>query len=77
ASIAAFGIGNGVQTNSVALALKTTFDVPLYISGILIMIFTGAVILGGVRSIGKVVSYFVPVMIVFYLGSGLLIMFMN
>ncbi|MBR2077672.1 MAG: alanine:cation symporter family protein, partial [Exiguobacterium sp.] len=77
ASIAAFGIGNGVQTNSVALALKTTFDVPFYISGILIMIFTGAVILGGVRSIGKVVSYFVPVMIAFYLGSGLLIMVMN
>ena len=41
------------------------------------MIFTGAVILGGVRSIGKVVSYFAPVMIAFYLGSGLLIMVMN
>ena len=77
ASLAAFGIGNGVQTNSVAMALKTTFDVPLYVSGILIMIFTGAVILGGVKSIGRVVSYFVPVMIVFYLGSGLLIMVMN
>lgn len=77
ASLAAFGIGNGVQTNSVALALNSTFDVPLYVSGILIMIFTGAVILGGVKSIGRVVSYFVPVMIVFYLGSGLLIMIMN
>lgn len=77
ASLAAFGIGNGVQTNSVAMALQTTFDVPLYVSGILIMIFTGAVILGGVKSIGRVVSYFVPVMIVFYLGSGLLIMIMN
>ncbi|RHB46922.1 sodium:alanine symporter family protein [Exiguobacterium sp. AM39-5BH] len=77
ASLAAFGIGNGVQTNSVAMALKTTFDVPLYVSGILIMIFTGAVILGGVKSIGRVVSYFVPVMIVFYLGSGLVIMVMN
>lgn len=77
ASLAAFGIGNGVQTNSVAMALQTTFDVPLYVSGILIMIFTGIVILGGVKSIGRVVSYFVPVMIVFYLGSGLLIMIMN
>lgn len=77
ASLAAFGIGNGVQTNSVALALNSTFNVPLYVSGILIMIFTGAVILGGVKSIGRVVSYFVPVMIVFYLGSGLLIMIMN
>ncbi|EPE61932.1 amino acid carrier family protein [Exiguobacterium sp. S17] len=77
ASLAAFGIGNGVQTNSVALALNSTFDVPLYVSGILMMIFTGAVILGGVKSIGRVVSYFVPVMIAFYLGSGLLIMIMN
>lgn len=77
ASLAAFGIGNGVQTNSVALALKSTFDVPLYVSGILVMVFTGAVILGGVKSIGRVVSYFVPIMIIFYLGSGLIIMVMN
>lgn len=77
ASIAAFGIGNGVQTNSVALAMKSTFDVPLYVTGIALMVLTGVVILGGVKSIGKVVSLFVPFMIFFYVGSGLLILVMN
>ncbi len=77
ASIAAFGIGNGVQTNSVALAMKSTFDVPLYVTGIVLMVLTGVVILGGVKSIGKVVSLFVPFMIFFYVGSGLLILVMN
>ncbi|MER2034201.1 alanine/glycine:cation symporter family protein, partial [Exiguobacterium indicum] len=77
ASIAAFGIGNGVQTNSVALAMKSTFDVPLYVTGIALMVLTGVVILGGVKSIGKVVSLFVPFMIFFYVGSGLLILIMN
>jgi AGCS family alanine or glycine:cation symporter len=77
ASIAAFGIGNGVQTNSVALEMKSTFDVPLYVTGIVLMVLTGVVILGGVKSIGKVVSLFVPFMIFFYVGSGLLILVMN
>ncbi|WP_198661588.1 alanine/glycine:cation symporter family protein [Exiguobacterium flavidum] len=77
ASVAAFGIGNGVQTNSVALALKSTFDIPLVVTAITLVILTGVVIIGGVHSIGRVVSFFVPFMIIFYVGSGLLILVMN
>ncbi|TCI46086.1 sodium:alanine symporter family protein [Exiguobacterium sp. SH3S2] len=77
ASIAAFGIGNGVQTNSISLALNTSFGVPMVATGIVMMVLTGFVILGGVKSIGKVVGIFVPVMIFAYVGAGLAILVMN
>ncbi|TCI51224.1 sodium:alanine symporter family protein [Exiguobacterium sp. SH5S13] len=77
ASIAAFGIGNGVQTNSISLALNTSFGVPMVATGIIMMVLTGFVILGGVKSIGKVVGIFVPVMIFAYVGAGLAILVIN
>lgn len=74
AAIAAFGIGNMVQSNSVADALNTSFHVPTWSTGLVIAILAGAVILGGIRSIGKFTGFFVPVMIVAYmLGAGVLI----
>lgn len=77
ASIAAFGIGNGVQTNSISLALNTSFGVPMIATGISMMVLTAFVILGGVKSIGKVVGIFVPVMIFAYVGGGLVILVTN
>jgi AGCS family alanine or glycine:cation symporter len=68
ASIAAFGIGNMVQSNSVADAVQATFNIPVEVTGLILMIATGAVIIGGIRSIGKVTSLLVPIMIVFYMG---------
>ncbi len=74
AAIAAFGIGNMVQSNSVADALHTSFHVPTWSTGLVIAILAGAVILGGIRSIGRFTGFFVPVMIVAYmLGAGVLI----
>jgi AGCS family alanine or glycine:cation symporter len=71
AAVAAFGIGNMVQSNSVADALETTFAVPDWASGAAIAVAAGAVILGGIRSIGRFTGVFVPFMIVAYLlGSG-------
>lgn len=77
ASVAAFGIGNGVQTNSISLALNNSFNVPMVVTGIVMMAVTAFVILGGVKSIGKVVGIFVPFMIFAYVGSGLVILIMN
>jgi AGCS family alanine or glycine:cation symporter len=74
ASVAAFGIGNMVQSNSVASALNTSFGIPLWVSGLVIAVMTGAVILGGIKSIGRFTELFVPVMIAAYmLGSGAVI----
>jgi AGCS family alanine or glycine:cation symporter len=75
AAVAAFGIGNMVQSNSVADALETTFAVPDWASGLAIALLAGAVILGGIRSIGRFTGFFVPFMIVAYMvGSGWLLL---
>lgn len=74
ASIAAFGIGNMVQSNSVADSLESVFHVPHLWTGILLSLLTAAVVLGGIRSIARVTSYLVPIMIVFYMAASLIVL---
>jgi len=76
-AIAAFGIGNMVQSNSVAKAIETTFHIDTWITGIILVIFTALVVLGGIKSIGKVTAIFVPFMAFFYVVAGLIILFIN
>lgn len=74
ASVAAFGIGNMVQSNSVAMAVEAIFHVPYWLTGLVLMISTALVILGGIKNIGRVTGLLVPVMIVFYMGGALIIL---
>lgn len=76
-AVAAFGIGNLVQINSVAGNMSSTFNVDPVITGIVLTIFTAIVILGGVKSIGRWSSIIVPFMAVFYILGGLCIVFTN
>ncbi|MET3683258.1 AGCS family alanine or glycine:cation symporter [Alkalibacillus flavidus] len=76
-AVAAFGIGNMVQSNSVSDALDTTFDVPFIVTGIVLTVLAGLVILGGIKSIGRVTAYIVPFMALFYVIGGLIILFSN
>jgi AGCS family alanine or glycine:cation symporter len=73
-SLAAFGIGNMVQANSVADALKTTLSVPTWATGIVLVVLTALVILGGIKSIARVTQWFVPFMAVVYLGAALVVL---
>jgi len=73
ASIAAFGIGNMVQSNSVADAVQHSFGISVEITGIILAVATGFVILGGIKSIGKVTEILVPVMVVFYMLAALFV----
>lgn len=74
ASIAAFGIGNMVQSNSVASAIKTSFGAPTWATSAAMAVLAALVILGGIKSIGRFTGFFVPIMIVAYmLGSGVII----
>ena len=77
AAIAAFGIGCMVQSNSVADALRSSFAVPPLLTGVVIAVLAAAVILGGIRSIGRVTGFFVPIMIFFYLAGGLVVLAIN
>jgi alanine or glycine:cation symporter, AGCS family len=76
-AVAAFGIGNLVQSNSVASVVQSTFSVPAWVTGLVLTIFTALVLIGGIKSIGKVTALFVPVMAGFYLIAGLVVMIMN
>lgn len=77
AMLASFGIGNMVQANSVADALQSSFGVPPVWSGLVMAGFGGAVIIGGIRWIGKVTAVFVPVMILTYILGGLVVLAIN
>ncbi|OLN23602.1 sodium:alanine symporter family protein [Domibacillus antri] len=76
-AIAAFGIGNLVQANSVAGVVNSTFNVPTWITGLVLTIFTALVLLGGIKSIGRVTAFFVPIMALFYVTAGLIVLFIN
>ncbi len=77
AAVAAFGIGNMVQSNSVADALRRSFDVDPFWTGVVIAVLAGAVILGGIRSIGRFTGFFVPLMILFYMAGALVVLALN
>ncbi|NOX90600.1 MAG: sodium:alanine symporter family protein [Calditrichaeota bacterium] len=77
AAVAAFGIGNMVQSNSVAEALNLSFNIPHVYSGLVLMLLTVMVIIGGIKSIGKVTGFLVPVMIVFYFISAFFIIIIH
>ena len=72
AVVASFGIGNMVQSNSMADAVHATFGIPVWVTGLVVMFFVGLVVIGGIKSIGKVTSFLVPVMVVFYVISCLI-----
>jgi len=77
AAFAAFGIGNMVQSNSVADALNTSFGVPVWVSGLVIAIAAAAVILGGIHSIGRFTGAFVPLMILIYMAGCSVLLFIH
>lgn len=73
-SLAAFGIGNMVQANSVADSLRASFGIDPSITGIVMAVIAGVVILGGIKRIGEVTEIMVPFMALLYLGGGLVIL---
>jgi AGCS family alanine or glycine:cation symporter len=77
AAIAAFGIGNMVQCNSIADAFEQSFHIPMWITGMVVAVFAGMVIIGGIKSIGSFTGFFVPFMIVAYMVAGGYILLYN
>ncbi|QSX33335.1 sodium:alanine symporter family protein [Shewanella avicenniae] len=76
-AFAGFGIGNTVQANSVADALQANFGVPTWITGVVMMLFVGAVLMGGIKRIAEVAGRLVPLMTVFYIVCGLAVLVVN
>ena len=76
-TIAGFGIGNTVQANSVADVVQTNFGIPNWVTGIIMMILVGAVLMGGIRRIGQVASALVPLMATTYISAGIVVLCIN
>ncbi len=77
AVIASFGIGNMTQGNSISGALHTTFHVPTHLTGIVITVLALLIIVGGIKSISKVSSVVVPLMAIFYVICGVIVIIGN
>ena len=72
--VAGFGIGNMVQANSIAAALQNSFDLSPVITGIVLTLITGAVILGGIKRIAAVSNWLVPFMAIGYVIAALFVL---
>jgi AGCS family alanine or glycine:cation symporter len=77
AMIAAFGIGNTVQSNSVADVLQSNLSIPTWVTGLVLAVLVLIVILGGVRRIAHVAEKLVPAMAVLYIGAALVVILLN
>ena len=80
--MAAFGIGSMVQSNSVALSVTTLFHIQAadsanMVVGIILAVLTAIVILGGVKRLGAVAEWFVPLMAIIYIGGGLIVILLR
>ena len=75
--LAGFGIGNTNQSNSVADALSSSFNIPKLATGIIIAVLVALVLLGGIKRIGEVAGKLVPIMAIFYVGGGLIILILH
>ena len=75
--LASFGIGNMTQVNSISGNMKSVFHVPTWVTGIVIMILGGLVIVGGLKRIAAVTEKIVPFMVVIYIVGSIVIFFTN
>lgn len=75
--LAAFGIGNTVQANTVADAVEASLGIPTWFSGLVMAALTGAVVIGGIRRLAAVAEKLVPVMALAYIAGSLMVILFN
>lgn len=76
-AMAAFGIGNATQVHSMADIMHHNFQVPTWVTGILVAALVGFVVIGGIRRIGEVAGRLVPLMVGIYLLAALAVILIN
>lgn len=75
--ISSFGASNMFQTNQMASIFESSFGIPPVVSGITIALLTGIVIIGGIKRIGAVTSYLVPIMGIIYVAGAMIVIVLN
>ncbi len=76
-SVAAFGTGALVQSNAISASLETSFGFTPWVVGVIVAVFVGLVVLGGIQRISTVATYMVPLMSLFYIIAALIILIIN
>ncbi len=76
-ALAAFGIGNMIQANTAAHAVSEALGISNFAMGLVLAFFTGLVIIGGIKRIAEVASYFVPLMVAIYFVGAFFVIFHN
>lgn len=64
--LASFGIGNMTQVNTITTNMQSAFNIPRIVTGVVVMVLAGLVIIGGIKRIAAVTEKIVPVMVVLY-----------
>jgi len=77
AVISSFGSGNAVQSFTVADQFRQDLGVPTWVTGLILASLVAAVILGGIRRIGRVTSKLVPFMAVLYVGASMIVLLLH
>ena len=75
--LASFGIGNMTQVNTIATNMYDAFSIPKFVTGIIVLILAGLVVLGGLKRIAAVAEKIVPVMVVLYILGTVVICLMH
>lgn len=75
--VASFGIGNIAQSSEIAGAMSGLFGLDPMVTGIILTVIVGIVVIGGVKRIGQVTSLLVPFMSVFYVAAGIVVILMR
>ncbi len=68
---------SAIQANTIATSFRDVLSIPPLITGIGLALLSGAIIFGGASSVAKITSKIVPIMALFYIGIGVLVMIMN
>ena len=76
-ALAGFGLANTVQSNAVSQILQSNFNVPTLVSGIVMSVLVGIVLLGGIKRIAEVAGKLVPLMAIIYLLATMSILILN
>lgn len=74
---ALIGTGNIFQSNSMAVAFYSQYSIPQWITGVVISVLTGLVIIGGIKRIGEVAERLVPSMIMLYFLGAIAVLLIN
>jgi len=76
-AIAAFGTGNMVQANTTATAIRESLGISNFAVGLILAFFTALVVIGGIKRIAKVSSFYVPFMVIIYFVGACIVIFNN